>query len=131
MQRPIDAFAKEDVVDKTVALKQLHLGRFAAATGPPAPELPAAAPSMQKIADVELALRFPLLKNLQHIGVAARHAEGSQARAIHVFDQSPAAGFQLIGRDLGKFGGHGARGCDVALDHARGLSGGVAHESSL
>src|SRR5271170_7695384 len=127
MQRLVDALPKKDIVDITVTLKQLdpgdlpqglvHLlrssGRDAVDTIDP---------------DIELALRLPFLKNLQYIGVAARHAGRGKTRSIHVFDHGPAAGLKLFRRDLGKSRSNGASGRDVALDHPGRPSGGVAFD---
>ena len=82
---------------------------------------------MQKIRTLCWPSRLPLLKNLQHIGVAARNADRGKARSIHVLDQGAAAGLQLFRRHFGKFRGNRASGWDVAADHARGPSAGIAH----
>ena len=130
MQRPIDAFAEKDVVDVTVALEQLDLRNLQER---PVHLLRSSRRRAidTKDPDIQLVLRLPLLKNLQHIGIAARNADRGEARSIHVLDQGPAAGFQLFRRNFGKLRGHRASGRDVALDHPRRLSAGVAHESSL
>ena len=104
MQRPVDAFPEEDIVDVTVALKQLHSRRFARMARVHLLRSAGRRAVDTKDPDIEPALRLPLLKNLQHIGVAARNADRGEARSIHVLDQGPAAGLQLIRRYLGKSG---------------------------
>ena len=76
VQRRVDAFPEDDVVDELVALVQLHLGdlrdravHLLRAAGGGAADA--------EHADVETALRLPLLENLQHIGVAARRRRTS------------------------------------------------------
>ena len=130
MQRAIDAFSEEHAVDVAVALKQLrardllqrpvHLLRRSGRRAVDA-EHP----------DIELALRLPFLKNVEHVAIAAGNAESGEARAVHVFDQSRAAGFQLVRRNLGKLARYRARGRNIALDHARWFACGVANDPAL
>ena len=103
MQRRVHAFAKSNIVDVAVALKQLHpgdllegpvhllrsAGRGAADTKDP---------------DIQPVLRFPFLKDFEDVGVATRDAERGETRSIHVLDQGRAAGFKLIRRYLGQLG---------------------------
>ena len=118
MQRPVDAFPKKDIVDITVALKQLHL-RDLLQCPVHLLRISSRGAVDTKDPDIEPALGLPLLKNLQYIGVATRNADRGKARSIHVLDQGPAAGLQLFRRYLGKFCGHRASGWDVTLDHSR------------
>src|SRR6185369_12554514 len=130
MQGLVNAFSKEDAVYVTVALEQLHAGDLFEGTVHLIGSAGGGAVDT-KDADVKLALRFPFLKNLQHIAVAAGNADGGEAGAIHVVEQGTAAGLELVRRYLGESGGDRARGCDVALDHARGISVSVAQDGAF
>ena len=108
-----------------------HRGDLLDATGPPAPALPAAAPPMQNTRTLSVPCAFHFWKIASTSRIAARDAERSEPRPIHVARPTPRAGLELIRRDLGKLARHRARSRDVAANHARGLSGSIAQNRPL
>ncbi len=127
MQRLINAFAEQDIVDIAVALKQLdsrdlldgpvHLLGVSARQAVDA-----------KHPDIEPPLRLPLFENCpghRRCSPARRPTSGplDSYRAPR-----PGAGLKLLRRDLRKSGCHRASRRDVAADHSRGLSLSVAQD---
>lgn len=124
VQRSVDAFAEEDVVNPVVALKELHLCdlrndlvRLLRRSGGVA--------VYAEDAQREPALRFPLGEDVEHVLIAARNAEGGEAAGVHVLEQCGGGAFELIGRDAWHLARHHARARYVAGYNASRFAGSI------
>src|ERR1700730_2708321 len=124
VQRRIDAFTKENIVDIRVTLKQLHRGDLL--DGPVnLLRRTRRRAANAKRAHVESPLLLPFFKNVPHVGVAARYSKRSQSRTVYIAHQRRSTGLELVGGNLWHSRRDWTRCRDVASDYSRGTAAGV------